>query len=138
MKRIAIAALAAATLAGCSSLPVDESAARVPADRIYNEGLLVRATDSDGQIVFLRDWGFGGGGCIENLYVDGELAFAIGANEQLPIYLRPGHHFFRVEHRAAICPSVQASQETTLDATSKQVYRIQLPGTGGILLTRIQ
>ena len=132
--------LGLAVLGGCSSLPTSEHEAdMVPAARVYTPSYLEAATSSsDGTIVFLRDWGFGGMGCTHDVYIDSVKVFGIRHSEQIAVHVQAGEHFIRIENNTALCPSITTSQATSLKAGSKQVYRIQLTGNGGLNLTRME
>lgn len=126
--------------AGCSTTPVtQQSAAQVPADRIYQQSYIGMATGpSDASVTFLRDAGFSGGGCSHDMYVDNVKVFAIRQGEQATIHVPAGQHFFRLETGGGMCPNIAASQETTLAPGARQIYRILLPSDGSLRLTRVQ
>lgn len=129
-----------ALASGCSTTPVSQqSAAYVPPDRIYQPSYVGPAGGpEDGTVVFLRDAGFVGSGCSHDMYVDNVKVFAIRHGEQITIHVPAGRHFFRLETGGGLCPNIAASQETTLLAGQKEVYRILLPSDGNLRLTRLQ
>ncbi len=132
--------LAAIALAGCSTTPVSTAtAAQVPSSRIYQPAFVGPATSStNGTVIFLRDAGFSGSGCSHDMYIDNVKVFAIRHGEQISIHLPAGQHFFRLETGGGLCPNIAASQETTLDAGQREVWRILLPSDGSLRLTRLQ
>lgn len=138
--RSALACCVMFSVAGCSSIAVTEKDAdSVPPSRIYADAMAGPAKAAgDGTILFLRDWGFGGGGCEHDVYLDATKVFGIRVNEQISIHAPSGPHSIRIENTSVICPTVIASQQTVLEAGSTQVYRIQLPGTGGLSLARLR
>jgi len=140
MKRSAFLAFVLAMLSACSSLPTSEhDADPVPTDRVYAPSVLGAATAAtDGSIVFLRDWGFGGMGCTHDVFIDSVKAFGIRHSEQITVHVPAGDHFIRIENNTTLCPSITTSQSTVLKAGTKQIYRIQLTGNGGLNLTRIE
>ncbi|HEC75088.1 MAG TPA: hypothetical protein ENI26_12080 [Methylophaga aminisulfidivorans] len=133
---IAVALLVSA----CSTTPVtQQSAARVPTDRIYQTSYIGAASvASDATVVFLRDSGFSGSGCSHDLYVDNMKVFAIRQGEQITIHVPAGQRVFRLETGGGLCPNISMSQETIIAAGARQVYRILLPSDGSLRLTRIE
>lgn len=131
---------AALLISACSTTPVTEQlAAPVPAERIYKASYMGAASAaSDATVVFLRDSGLFGSGCSHDLYVDGTKVFAIQRGEKITIHIASGQRVFRLETGGGLCPNVATSQETTIAAGSRQVYRILLPSDGSLRLTRIE
>jgi hypothetical protein len=132
--------LALGLLAGCSTTPVSTaSASHVPASRIYQPSYIGAATGlGDGTVIFLRDAGMLGSGCSHDMYIDNVKVFAIRHGEQITIHLPAGRHFFRLETGGGLCPNIAESQETTLEAGQREVWRILIPSTGSLHLTRLQ
>lgn len=132
--------LATVALAGCSTTPVSTATASyVPGSRIYQPSYVGAAANSaNGTVVFLRDAGFSGSGCSHDMYIDNVKIFAIRHGEQITVHLPAGHHFFRLETGGGLCPNIAASQETTLNAGQREVWRILLPSDGSLRLTRLQ
>jgi len=90
-------------------------------------------------MLFLRDTGFGGGGCAHDLYIDNRQAVRIRVGERIGLHLPAGHHLLRLVDATPICPGMSVSLETTLDPGARQVYRIQLTGsTGQLVMSRVQ
>ncbi|MBA3998713.1 MAG: hypothetical protein C0466_16325 [Candidatus Accumulibacter sp.] len=139
-QRQLIGIAAALLVSACSTTPVtQQSAAPVPADRIYQTDYISTASAaSDATVVFLRDSGFSGGGCSHDLYVDSKKVFAIRQGEQIAIHVPAGPRVFRLETGGGLCPNISMSQETTIAAGARQVYRILLPSDGSLRLTRIE
>jgi len=131
---------ALALTSACSTTPVtQQSAAPVPADRIYQKSYVGVASGTDqATVVFLRDSGFLGGGCSHDLYIDNVKVFAIRQGEQITTHVPAGQHFFRLETGGGLCPNIAASQETTIAPGARQTYRILLPSDGSLRLTRIE
>jgi hypothetical protein len=127
-------------LSSCSTTPVTEQAAKsVPADRIYATAYVGAATNSsDATVVFLRDSGNFGAGCTHDLYVGTTKVFAIRKGEQMTLHVPAGQHFFRLATGGGLCPNITTSQETTIAAGTRQVYRILLPSDGSLRLTRVE
>lgn len=141
MARLLTAVAAAAmTLTGCSSVQLaDGEGAGVPQERVYAPELLGEPAPGEGGMLFLRDTGFGGGGCTHDLYVDNRRTIGMRAGERAQLHLSPGIHLLRLVDATPICPGMTASQETTLESGVRQVYRVQISGsTGQLLLSRIQ
>lgn len=133
-------ALMMAALAGCSTTPVSTTTATfVPSNRIYQPSYIGTATNSaNGTVIFLRDAGFYGAGCSHDMYIDNVKVFAIRHGEQITVHIPAGRHFFRLETGGGLCPNIAASQETTLEAGQREVWRILIPSTGALHLTRLQ
>jgi hypothetical protein len=140
MVKTALSACLLAAFAGCSSLPTAEGeAAPVPPDRVYVARFVGPAEGAgEGTIVFLRDWGFGGMGCTHDVFIDSVKVFGIKDYERIAVHLAAGDHFIRIENNTALCPSITTSQSTVLKAGTKQVFRVQLTGNGGLNLTRME
>lgn len=132
--------LVAGALAGCSTTPISTAtAAYVPSSRIYHPSYIGAAKSSrDGTVIFLRDAGLFGSGCSHDMYIDNVKVFAIRHAEQITIHLPAGRHFFRLETGGGLCPNIAESQETTLEAGQREVWRILIPSTGSLHLTRLQ
>jgi len=129
-----------AALAGCASRPLDlDGGVPVPDDAIFRRDIIGPATTNDaGTVRFLRDWGFGGGGCVHEVRIDGAKAFKIGVRERIDVHLPAGPHVIQLQNASFYCPSVSVSQQTTVRAGDTQVFRIQLPAAGGVSLSRVQ
>jgi len=127
-------------LASCASRPIDpDGGVPVPDDAVFRRDIIGPATtNAAGTIRFLRDWGFGGGGCVHEVRIDGAKAFKIGVRERIDVHLPAGPHVIHLQNESFYCPSVSVSQETTVRAGDTQVFRIQLPAAGGISLSRVQ
>lgn len=140
MIRFTASAIALAMLGACSSMPTSErEAVPVPSERIYAPAFVGPATSpTDGAIVFLRDSGLRGMGCTHDVFIDSVRVFGIKHSEQITVHVPAGDHFVRIENNTSVCPRITTSQSTALKAGSTQIYRIQLPGNGGLNLTRIE
>ena len=127
-------------LTGCSTTPVtSQSALPIVMDRVYQPTYMGPASlGSDATVVFQRDAGFSGAGCSHDMYIDNVKVFAIRHGEQITIHLPAGQHYFRLETGGGLCPNIAASQETTLAAGSREVFRILLPSDGSLRLTRVE
>lgn len=138
--RLLFMLVASLLIASCSTTPVSQQTApQVPANRIYASSYLGQATDpADATVMFLRDAGLLGAGCSHDMFVDNTKVFAIRHGEQITIHLPAGQHFFRLETGGGLCPNIAASQETTIGAGQREVFRILLPSDGNLRLTRIE
>jgi len=140
MRTHLLLAIAATFVAGCSTTAVSEhNAQMVPAERIYAQAFMGPAVSpTDGSVLFLRDEGFGGAGCTHDIYVDAVKVVGLRHGEQATIHVPAGRHFIRMVVSTAICPDITVSQETDIQASKRQVYRILLPIDGTLRLTRIE
>jgi len=140
MHRPPFLAMLAVVLPGCASRPLDpDGGVAVEPKAIFQRHLVGAATaPGDGTIRFLRDWGFGGGGCTHEVNIDSARAFSIGVRERIDIHLPAGPHVIQLQNESFVCPSVSVSQETTLQPRTMQVFRIQLPAAGGVSLSGVQ
>jgi len=92
MFRLVLALSVAATLAGCSSAPINTSSApSVPIERVY-EKTLIQPAEGRVDVVVARDKGFVGGGCNTAVYLDGTKIAAIHQGEMITLYLAPGRY----------------------------------------------
>lgn len=129
----------AMTLAACSTSPVTEQSGKpVPSDRIYKPDLLNASPDRTAKVTFLRDSGFMGSGCPDNILVNGTAVFTMHAGEYETVFLAPGKYFFSVETGRGPCPDVVTSQNTELSAGDREVYRVLRPSDYSVRLTRIR
>lgn len=140
IQRYAVAAaFTLAALSGCSSIALDPSGGKpVPPDRIYQDALVGAPRADQATALFLRDWGFGGGGCEHDILIDGTKAFTIAVNERIEINLAPGHHLIRIQDATFLCVGTTTSTETILAAGEHARFRIQLTGTGTVNLARVE
>lgn len=139
--RILIGALALAALAGCSTSPVTEQAAKtIPTERVYHPEMFAgqRSADEAATVVFLRDSGMFGSGCSHDVFVNNVKVFSIRQGEYAKLSLRPGSYFFRLETGGGLCPNIATSQNSELKPGASEAYRILLPSDGSLRLTRIQ
>lgn len=132
--------LMAIAMGGCSSMPVSViEATPVPPSRIFVPAIAGSAVDqADGTLTFLRDTGFGGGGCKHDVFVDSTKVFEIGVSEQFVMHLPAGRHLLRIQDATFLCPGTTTSLETGVMAGADQVYRIQLTGNQTVNLARIR
>ncbi len=139
MKHRILAAAAVAMLAACSTTQVTQSQAKeVPQDRVYAPEYLLETSEKSAQVVFLRDAGFSGSGCSHDLFVNNVKVAAIRHAEGITVHLQPGDYFFRLETGGGLCPNISTSQNASLAAGARQVYRILLPSDGSLRLTRTE
>ncbi|UXB37701.1 DUF2846 domain-containing protein [Stenotrophomonas maltophilia] len=129
--------LAAAVLAGCSTVPVPEGAARaVPAERVYKADYLSASADRSAQIYVTRDKGYSGSGCSHDISLNNEKILSIRQSEAATLHVAPGSYFLKLETGGGLCPNISTSQNLTVAAGDRQVYRILLPSDGNLRLTR--
>ncbi|MDQ7301708.1 hypothetical protein [Stenotrophomonas sp. Sm0581] len=133
------AAAAMATLIGCSTVPVTEETARpVPPDRIYKAERLAPSPDRSAQIYIMRDKGFHGSACTHAISLNNEKVMDIRQSEAATLYVSPGSYFVKLDTGGGACPNISTSQNLTINAGERQVYRILLPSDGNLRQTREQ
>lgn len=133
------ALLAVATLAGCSTVPVTESAAKpVPADRVYAPEYLQPATDRTATIFVARDKGFHGSGCSHDILINNQKVVALRQGEAATLHVAPGAYFLKLETGGGLCANISTSQNLTLGQGERQDYRVLIPSDGNLRLTREQ
>ncbi|CAH0229368.1 hypothetical protein [Stenotrophomonas lactitubi] len=141
MKNVVALTLAAAlfSLAGCSTLPVTEAQAKpVPSERVYLPQYLQKSAERSATIYISRDKGYFGSGCSHDIYLNNEKVMAIRQAEAATLHVVPGAYFLKLETGGGLCPNISTSQNLTLGAGERQVYRLLLPSDGNLRLTRDQ
>ncbi|WP_288496665.1 hypothetical protein [uncultured Stenotrophomonas sp.] len=129
--------LAAVVLAGCSTVPVPEGAAKaVSAERVYKPEYLTASVGHSAQIYLTRDKGLGGSACSHDISLNNEKILSIRQAEAATLYVAPGSYFLKLETGGGLCPNISTSQNLTVAAGERQVYRILLPSDGNLRLTR--
>ncbi len=138
-KGILVAAVAMATLLGCSTVPITEGSAKpVPPDRIYKAERLAPSPDRSAQIYIMRDKGFHGSACTHTISLNNEKVMDIRQSEAATMYVAPGSYFVKLDTGGGACPNISTSQNLTINGGERQVYRILLPSDGSLRLTREQ
>ncbi|WP_454899108.1 hypothetical protein [Stenotrophomonas maltophilia] len=128
---------AVSALAGCSTVPVPEGTAKmVPAERVYQTSYLTASADRSAQIYLTRDKGFSGSGCSHDISLNNEKILSIRQSEAATLHVAPGSYFLKLETGGGLCPNISTSQNLTVGAGDRQVYRILLPSDGSLRLTR--
>lgn len=131
--------LCASLAAGCSTVPVGEGQAKaVPADRIYAPQFLKASPEQSATVVIARDKGLSGSGCSHAISVNNQKVLALRQAETATLHLPPGAYFIKLETGGGLCPNISTSQNLTLAAGERQVYRVLLPSDGSLRLTREQ
>lgn len=138
MKNSGLAALiAAALLAGCSTVPVSDGQGRaVPADRIYAPEYLQPTQDRTATIYVARDKGFFGSGCSHDILLNNQKVLALRQGETATLHVPPGAYFLKLETGGGLCSNISTSQNLTLGQGERQAYRVLLPSDGNLRLTR--
>lgn len=107
-----------ATLYGCTTTPIDSAqTTRPPADQLLKPELVAkRASESVTQVpvLFIRDAGFYGGGCLHEIYINDEPVVKLGASQSIQLYLPVGRTRFRNEIGGIVCPIFSTAAETDL------------------------
>lgn len=138
MRHYSFGAIAAvAVLTGCSTVPVPEGAAKaVPAERVYQATYLTASADRSAQIYVTRDKGYSGSGCSHDISLNNEKILSIRQSEAATLHVAPGSYFLKLETGGGLCPNISTSQNLTVAAGDRQVYRILIPSDGNLRLTR--
>ncbi len=127
------------TLVGCSTAPVkSDSVKLIPQNRIYEPAYFTKANSEDVQVIFQRDRGFIGSGCVHDIYANNVKVFSMRSNEKAVIYLKPDFYIFRLETGNGICPNIAASKEADLKPNTTAEYRILMPSDFNLRITRIK
>lgn len=125
MRRLLIAALAGAMLAGCSTSPISaDKADPVPHDRLFAFG-----EKTNSQLVVTRDSGMFGAGCNSRFYIDGKLAAEFASGEVARFGLQPGTRVIGVKPSAACGGGALVEREVSVTAGETVRRRISIsPG----------
>jgi len=132
-RSIAIAMLASAAFAGCSTTPTsiaEESG--LPAERrLLSEGI------GDSAIIVVRDQGFMGAGCYFALYVNGQLAARMAPREMVQFRMPAGEALLGVGRDpqgqglcSASLDGTLVQRETMLKAGETKRFRVALNASG--------
>lgn len=128
--------LAVIMLAGCSTTPTTQEAARAPTAIQAPE--LLQPAPGTGEVVVLRDRGLGGSACLHLLKVDGRTVATLDNGEGVTLHLPAGQRLLTVDFGRGLCPNVALSAEPVVVAGQRMVYRISLPADGAARLTRVE
>lgn len=128
--------LAIILLTGCSTTPTTQEAARAPTAVQAPE--LLQPTPGTGQVAVLRDRGYHGSGCLQQVKVDGRTVATLDSGEGVTLHLAPGQRLLQVESGHGICQNVSLSAEPVVSVGSRAVYRISLSSDGAMRLTRAE
>jgi len=105
-------------LCGCTTTPIDSSkTTRLPAEQLLKPELVAkRASEPTTQVpvLFIRDAGFYGGGCLHEIYINDEPVLKLGTSESIQLYLPVGRTRFRNEIGGIVCPIFSTAAETDL------------------------
>ncbi|WP_286075712.1 hypothetical protein [Stenotrophomonas sp. 59] len=70
--------------------------------------------------------------------LNNEKVMDIRQSEAATLYVSPGSYFVKLDTGGGACPNISTSQNLTINAGERQVYRILLPSDGSLRLTREQ
>lgn len=106
------------TLYGCTTTPIDSAkTARPPTEQLLKPELIAkRASESTTQVpvLFIRDAGFYGGGCLHEIFINDEPVLKLGTSESIQLYLPVGRTRFKNEIGGIVCPIFSTATETDL------------------------
>lgn len=126
-------------LTACSTVPVTEGQAKpIPAERVYATQYFQNSAERSASIYISRDKGYSGSGCSHDIYLNNEKVMAIRQAEAATLHVAPGAYFLKLETGGGLCPNISTSQNMTLSAGERQVYRVLIPSDGNLRLTRDQ
>lgn len=135
MKFIAVL-LVVLVLAGCNTAPVaSNNAIAVLPDSASS---YAKPSQNGGEVTFIRDSGWSGGGCSLAIYVAGQYAANLHPSEKVDLYFSQGDFVVSAKPNGPLfCGTKMAaraerSTSVTVHKGTKLVYRIATSSTGDI------
>ncbi|WP_312267030.1 hypothetical protein [Neisseria sp.] len=127
-------------LVGCSTTPTSlDTGIKAPDKYIYEKDLVSDTVDnSKGRVLILRDKGFVGSGCTFDIGLNGKKVFSLGQSQYLEVQLEPKFYLLSASIGGGLCPNLQMTQNMTLEAGEKQIYRIGWASNGQFMFVRTQ
>jgi len=126
---IFIAVALAATLTGCATKPISNSAALpVPEKRILDKQLVIPDSNKS-QITIKRDSGFLGGGCTARVFINAKPIADVNASEKVVLYLPEGD-FILAAWPTGICGGGMTEVAARVQAGIPMSFRIGYGSNG--------
>lgn len=114
-------------LYGCTTTPIDSAkTARPPTEQLLKPELIAkRASESTTQVpvLFIRDAGFVGSGCLHEIFINDEPVLKLGTSESIQLYLPIGRTRFKNEIGGIVCPLFSTAVETDLKESDRLAVR---------------
>lgn len=133
MKKLAIVAIVAAAITGCSTSAVPPSQAiEASPNRIFGHQI---KSDEMTQLLVVRDSGMVGGGCSTAVFIDGGRAALLNTKEKATFYISPGEHMIGASFEGSgLCSMGKERQERdfTFDKGKIKILRVYIDADANI------